>query len=182
MIFFDYLFIQIVVYSLQTIPSDRNLFLYKCLIILKFILEIYLNNWNWKKGVRVMVFNATFNNISAISWWSVLLVQETEVSGENHRPAESYWQTLSHNVVSSIPHHERFQTRIFSSDIICSDCTCSCKSNHHTITTTTTPKSKEYNYEHFNSRHQKCITVVLKSYLTSFVMYNVLFLSIRNRC
>jgi hypothetical protein len=24
--------------------------------------------------VRVMVFNATFNNISVISWWSVLLV------------------------------------------------------------------------------------------------------------
>jgi hypothetical protein len=30
-----------------------------------------------------MVFNATFNNISAISWQSVLLVEE---SGENHRP------------------------------------------------------------------------------------------------
>jgi len=28
-----------------------------------------------------MVFNATFNNISVISWWSVLLVEET---GENH--------------------------------------------------------------------------------------------------
>jgi hypothetical protein len=24
-----------------------------------------------------MVFNATFNNISVISWWSVLLVEET---------------------------------------------------------------------------------------------------------
>jgi len=24
--------------------------------------------------VRVMVFNTTFNNISVISWWSVLLV------------------------------------------------------------------------------------------------------------
>jgi hypothetical protein len=24
-----------------------------------------------------MVFNATFNNISAISWWSVLLLEET---------------------------------------------------------------------------------------------------------
>jgi hypothetical protein len=27
--------------------------------------------------VRVMVFNATFNNISVISWQSVLLVEET---------------------------------------------------------------------------------------------------------
>jgi hypothetical protein len=31
-----------------------------------------------------MVFNATFNNISVISWWSVLLVEETRVPGENH--------------------------------------------------------------------------------------------------
>jgi hypothetical protein len=33
------------------------------------------------------VFNATFNNISAISWWSVLLVEET---GENHQPVASH--------------------------------------------------------------------------------------------
>ena len=26
-----------------------------------------------------MVFNATFNNISVISWWSVLLVEQTGV-------------------------------------------------------------------------------------------------------
>jgi hypothetical protein len=50
-----------------------------------------------------MVFNATFNNISVISWRSVLLVKETEVPGENHRPVASHSQTLSHNVVSSIP-------------------------------------------------------------------------------
>ena len=34
------------------------------------------------KGFRVMVFNATINNISAISWRSVLLVEETRVPGE----------------------------------------------------------------------------------------------------
>jgi hypothetical protein len=28
-------------------------------------------------GVWVLVFNATFNNISVISWWSVLLVKGT---------------------------------------------------------------------------------------------------------
>ena len=38
-----------------------------------------------------MVFNATFNNISVISWRSVLLVVET---GENYRPVASHWQTL----------------------------------------------------------------------------------------
>ena len=36
-----------------------------------------------------MVFNATFNNISAISWRSVLLVKETGVPGENHQPVAS---------------------------------------------------------------------------------------------
>ena len=29
-----------------------------------------------------MLFNATFNNISVISWWSVLLVKETGVPGK----------------------------------------------------------------------------------------------------
>ena len=36
------------------------------------------------KGSRVMVFNATFNNISVISRRSVLLVEETTVPGENY--------------------------------------------------------------------------------------------------
>jgi hypothetical protein len=36
-----------------------------------------------------MVFNASFNNISAISWRSVLLVEETGVPGENHRSVAS---------------------------------------------------------------------------------------------
>ena len=44
-------------------------------------------------SVRVwfMVFNATFNNSSVISWRSVLLVEET---GENHRPVASHSKTL----------------------------------------------------------------------------------------
>jgi len=54
-----------------------------------------------------MVFNATFKNFSAISRWSVLLVEETGVPGENHRPVTNHWQTLSHNVVSTTPRHER---------------------------------------------------------------------------
>jgi len=37
-----------------------------------------------EEGFRVnMVFNATFNNISVISWQSVLLVEETRVPEEN---------------------------------------------------------------------------------------------------
>jgi hypothetical protein len=48
-----------------------------------------------------MVFNAIFNNISVISWQSVLLVEKTGVPGENHR------QTSSYNVVWSTPQNER---------------------------------------------------------------------------
>ena len=36
-----------------------------------------------------MVLNATFNNISNISQWSVILVEETGVPRENHRPVAS---------------------------------------------------------------------------------------------
>ena len=49
--------------------------------------------------VGLMVFNVTFNNISVISWRSVLLVEETGGPGKNHRPVASHWQALSHNVV-----------------------------------------------------------------------------------
>ena len=69
-----------------------------------------------------MVVNVTFNNISDISWRSVLLVEETGEPGANHRPATSHWQTLSHNVVSSTPRLSGIQTH-----------------NYHTITTTTAP-------------------------------------------
>ena len=63
-----------------------------------------------------MLFNATFNNISAISWRSVLLVEETGVPGENHRPAASYRQTLSHNIVSSTPRLSGIRTHNVSDD------------------------------------------------------------------
>ena len=55
-------------------------------------------NWEyiWNIGEGVMVFNTSFNSISAILWWSVLLVEQTGVP----------WQTLSQNVVSSTPWHD----------------------------------------------------------------------------
>jgi hypothetical protein len=49
----------------------------------------------------VLMLNATFNNISVISWRSFLLVGETGVPGENQLTYHSHWQTFSHNVVSS---------------------------------------------------------------------------------
>ena len=47
----------------------------------KFCLKIN-QSIDWLGLVWFMVFNATFNNISVISWWSVLLVEEAR---ENHR-------------------------------------------------------------------------------------------------
>ena len=82
--------------------------------------------------VRVMVFDATFNNISVISWRSVLLVEETRVPRENRRPVSSQWQTLSHNVVSSTHRHEWGS----NSQLMGTDCPGSCKSSCHMITTT----------------------------------------------
>ena len=80
-----------------------------------------------------MVLNAMFNNISAILWRSCLLVEETGIHMESHRPVASHCQILSHNVASRTPCHEQdFKT--------CIDCTGNCKSNYHTITTMTAPR------------------------------------------
>jgi hypothetical protein len=65
-----------VYFLLSNIINKKNLF---------FIIFIIFG-----RDEGIMVFNATFNNISAISWRSVLLVEETGVPGENHRPVASY--------------------------------------------------------------------------------------------
>ena len=66
----------------------------------------YTMNIKVQEKVRVMVLNATFNNILSILWHSDLLVEETGVPRENYRHVTSHLQTLSHNVVSSTPRHE----------------------------------------------------------------------------
>ena len=52
-----------------------------------------------KVVVLVMVFNATFNNISVLSWQSVLLVEETGVPGENPRPAAGHYNFYNSKVI-----------------------------------------------------------------------------------
>jgi hypothetical protein len=64
----------------------------------------------------VVVFNATLNNISVISWRSVLSVEETGVPGENHRPFASNRQTSSHNIVSNTPRLSEVRTHNISGD------------------------------------------------------------------
>ena len=76
--------------------------------ILKLFKEIKLYILTYKKYkllseymvalVIFMVFNATFNNISALSWRSVLLMKETGVPGENHRPVAIHGKTLNISV------------------------------------------------------------------------------------
>ena len=66
-----------------------------------------------------VVFNATFNNISVISWQSV---EETGEPGENHRHVTSHWQTLSNNVV----HLTLIEIRTHNISGDSTDCTCSC--------------------------------------------------------
>jgi hypothetical protein len=85
--------------------------------------------------VCLMVFNATFNNISALSWRSVLLVEETAGPGENHRPAASHYILYHNNVVH------------LTLMVIGTDCIGSCKSNYHTITVTTAPDMYRWNIQ-----------------------------------
>jgi hypothetical protein len=60
---------------------------------LNFILSLTCTESEKRQGiirVRDMMFHATFNNISVISWQSVILVEETGVPGENHQPVASH--------------------------------------------------------------------------------------------
>jgi hypothetical protein len=74
--------------------------------------------------VRVMVFNATFSNISAISWWSVLLVQVTD---------------KSYQIILYLVHLAWVGFELTKSVVIGTDSTGSCLFNYHTITNTTAP-------------------------------------------
>ena len=92
--------------SWQSISSNKIFcnvapFFYHHSVVIQHLVSDRLLSLISQEGVRVMVFNATFNNISVISWQSVLLVEETGVPGKNHRTVANHWQTLSHNVVSS---------------------------------------------------------------------------------
>ena len=82
-----------------------------------------------------MVFNATFKNISVISWWLVLLVEETEVPDLLQVTDELYHIMLYqvHLAMNGV------RTRNFTGDM--HRLHISCKSNYHTIMTTTVPLS-----------------------------------------
>ena len=88
-------------------------------VISVFSKNIIQKTSNFNYSVRFTVFNTIFNNISVISWRLVLLIEKTRILKDNHRPAASHWQTVSHNVVSSTPRLNGIRTRNVSSDSHC---------------------------------------------------------------
>ena len=50
-------------------------------VVVQFVIDVKLHIYFFSS---VLVFNATFNDISVISWRSVLLVEETGGPGENN--------------------------------------------------------------------------------------------------
>jgi hypothetical protein len=62
--------------------------------------------------VGIMVLNSTFNNISVISWWSVI------GEGNRRKPQTRHksLKTLSHTVILSTPRLSGVRTHNFSGD------------------------------------------------------------------
>ena len=87
-----------------------------------------------------MVFNATFNSISVILWWSVFLVEETGLPRENHWTVASHWQTLSlYHIMLYQVHLAWTGFKLTMLVVIGTDCIGNCKSNCHTIITMMAP-------------------------------------------
>jgi hypothetical protein len=114
-----------------------------------------------------MTFNATFSNISGILIRSVLLMEETGVPGENHRPVASHWKTLSH--IRTPRNVYVIQTRNFSGDM---------RWFHHTITTTTAPWKLDelLNSGSCKSNYHVITTMTFEKYLCTGFHTNIMSL------
>ena len=82
-------------------------------------------------GLGVMVFSATFNNFSVISWRPVLLVEETGIPWEKT-------QTCHYHIMLYRVHLAWVRFELTNLVVIGNYCIGSCKSNYHTITTIVT--------------------------------------------
>ena len=76
--------------------------------------------------VRVVVFIAAVDNISVLSWWSVLLVEETRVPADKTTDLFQVIDKIYHIMLYQVD----FATRVIRAHNVS-------KSNYHTIKTTT---------------------------------------------
>ena len=133
-----------VVLCCRTAMKTMFLFLNLCLSLKLDCLWCSFVSTTFLTNVVSMVFTTTFNIFSAISLRSGLLLEETGVTGENHRSVGSHWQSFSHNVILSKPRLKGIRIHNVSAVVIGTDCICNYKSNYHAITTTTDPTNREY--------------------------------------
>jgi len=95
---------------------------------------------NWSIGFFgwFMVFYATFNNISVISWRSVLIGGGNRSTlGKPQTCCKSLTNFITLCCIEYTSPWTGFE--LINLVVIGTDCTCSCKSNYHTITTRTAP-------------------------------------------
>jgi len=106
------------------------------------------------RSVWLMVLNAIFNNISFISWWSVLLVEVTGVPGENH------WSVASHRKLYHIMlyrvHLDIIQCVLTRSDHIsetCSYISAGNRTTHSWITVCVPLRVIYFRYSEYNNSY-----------------------------